>query len=697
MRAPDIAAGRWLLSLALLGWPTAATAGDVGLTARVWGGTTDVDNRGQNFLSQEYRLSFRQPVTPNLAVLVAAQGVRFDSRSEQDVRFDRRSTEPFLEVSYVRPTFNGRLIYIQRNNDGTSPADQFESESLVGQFAWQPGVGPQYSLRVLDASNVADTSVFGRDIDTKAIQFETSYFRSHWSARYEFEDTGQENTVSGASLDQRRHTVRGTYDDLLLAGRLSLSADLRVSRTSQQEEGAEDTFLGEQLRASEGLFALDLTPAVGALLSVPTLVDGDFSTPATVPIIGSPIEIGGANTFRNIGADLGLSQAVSRLEVTVNTDSGPNVAWEVYHSPDNLNWTRIGGETSRYERAPLFRYVIDFPQTEERFFKVVNVTANPEPVVLVTEIRALVDVEVGSGQATNARVTFLTRWTPVDRLTTSLALVYDDDRGSGRGLPQTESRESSADALVSYQVTPTLEARGQIFVSRFERLQTPVLQRQEQRASAGLAWSPLPTAVTVFRFSRRDELEGSTLLRRSDTIRARGTTDLLPGLQVISELVYNSVDDRASAFTLRSIGWSETVDTRLTSRLSLFGGFSIKQFLTTGTVSINQRVNTYWRLRWIVIPSLSFTSDWNYGREDDFDSWTQRYSLGWAPGPRLTTSVSYNSVQSRDLATSNVAGSANYRLNRFLNLFATFSRSSSERGVLATRVTNLQLGSAFTF
>ena len=89
------------------------------------------------------------------------------------------------------------------------------------------------------------------------------------------------------------------------------------------------------MRPRIGLFAVDALPDLSTLEPAPDLSNGDFITPARSGILpGSPIiEIGGANTFRNLGLDLGVNRQVTRLEITVNAVSGPGVVWAVWQSP----------------------------------------------------------------------------------------------------------------------------------------------------------------------------------------------------------------------------------------------------------------------------------------------------------------------------------------------------------------------------
>ena len=56
--------------------------------------------------------------------------------------------------------------------------------------------------------------------------------------------------------------------------------------------------------------------------------------------------------------------------------------WQVYHSSDNLNWFRVEQVVSFWD-AGFLHYRIQFPETTDRYFKAVNVTANPAEIYVL--------------------------------------------------------------------------------------------------------------------------------------------------------------------------------------------------------------------------------------------------------------------------------------------------------------------------
>lgn len=670
-------------------------AGEVSGNARILAGTTDAVGAGQDTLEQQYSLLYREPISPWLDFLISYQASEFDLES-QGMDFERDSQEPFLQLAYRRGAFNGRIGYRDRRNRGTTPEEVLDSDSTFAQFQWKPRRGPSYALRWTDSSDVADVAVFGRDVSTRLLEFDTTHFARRWNARYSLQSLDLDNRTTGFSLDQVRNLVQGAYENRFLRERLQLSTDWRFIRTAQDERAAPGTTLADPIPAVAGLEAVDLTPDIGSLNSIPTLIDTDTVTPAGPP----QIDIGGANTFRNVGVDLGLSRPVTRLEITVDNLSDPGLAWQVYHGPDNLNWAAVAGVTSTFDTVFL-RYTLEFPETVDRFFKAVNVSANSQVNVLVAEARALLDVQrTGAAERTATTVlgTVLARWAPPGRFGADLTLGVSDDSGEGTLVPTADSRNLTADALIRYAFTDTIVGRARYHRTDFERDQTPVLTREEERLSAALAWNPIPAVDALFTASRREETERGRRLRQSDTLEARAATILVPGLRVTSELAYTSVADPFSGFDLASWSWRETFDTRPLPDLEVFGGFTLEFFDAAGSVSLAERRTTNWSVAWNLDP-LSFSAWWDLGREDDRDTLSQRYQVGWSPGSRLTASTSYASNDSSgatEIATWSAA--LTYQLDRNWSLFATASRSHLRQPVGGSdRVESAQFGMTVAF
>lgn len=669
--------------------------GDLSGTAQLSRVQSDQDPGQVDTLSQNYQLRWFQQVTPAIGFFASYQS--YIMKTEDDtIDFERRSREPTIELTYSRPGISARVGWQDRRTRGSSDAETLDSRSVTGQVTWRPSRGPQYTLRWADSTNVADVEVFGRDQDTRSLAFDTGYLGRGWSARYSFEDFTVDNNLTGFRLDQQRNTLRATWSQDFLDEKLSLQTDWLYGRTDIDEQVPAGETIAEIVRVREGLFAIDTTPLIGVLDPAPGLVDGDRLNPVL-----PRIEIGGASTFRNIGVDLGVTRPVTRLEITVDSLSDPDLIWTVYQSDDNLTWQTTGLVSSDFD-VDFLRYRIRFPETTNRYFKAVNVSANSESTVAVTEIRALRDVEgltTESRRATNTRAYVVADLVPGGPVNARFSFGLDDDTGSGQALADFHTRDLTYDLQLDTRFTGTLRGLFQYHLADSEREREPLLSREETRYAATLLYEPLEQLNATLNASRREESQAGSLLRRDDQLRAGFLADLLPGLHLGSEVVYDDVSNPFTGVDYTSWTWNETLDTRPVEPLGLRGGVSVQRFMSGGLLGLERRNVSWGQMDWRIGRFVNLLADWSYGREDRSRTTSQRYAMSWTPGTTLSVSGSWFASRSSGGVETSTAGiGAGYRMNRNLRLFSNWSRSKlTQRGVLPSRVTSLQYGLALTF
>jgi hypothetical protein len=616
--------------------------------------------------------------------------------STDQLDFERRADQPEVFLNYSRSTFSMTLSYFDRSNTGTNPRDNFDSTLATLIAEWRPKHGPRYQIQFRDGSNVADPQLFSRDTDSTDFQFDAVYTQPKWSARGSWISSEIDNNVTGFVLDQDRLLIRGNYSNGFFDDRLSFWVEGWLSEVKQTQVTPSGSMLAQPVPAVQGLFALDPTPIIGSLEPSPGLIDGDTETPV-VP----RIEIGGSNQSRNIGVDLGVTNRVTRLEITVDTLSDPTLVWEVYQSPDNFNWRLVGGVASAFDEAFL-RYTLVVPETVDRYFKAVNVSPNALTNVGVTEIRALLDVaQLGRDEAKSStyRVDARTHIHPIRRLRGSVFLFASNDVDIADGRVSQEINEFSVNLPFQYEISRTLLLTFGYLLNSFEQNLTPVLSRTERRYGTGLQWTPIPNVRGRFNLDRRDESDQGRLIRRTDSARAIALLQIFPDLQLNSELIVSEVDDFANRFTQRVFRWIETVESRPASTWRIGGGWTASWFDSAGILTVDQRLTLQMFTSWQIVPYLSISANLDYTIDDVQESLDQRYSLFWSPGRKLTISLYYQDSESVDLRKIRTyGGSLSYRLNRWFVLFANAADSSTEDfGIGMTQTRSGRLGFNLNF
>lgn len=674
-------------------------AAELSGSAVVSAGTTDVDGAESEVVDQQYAFSLFQRFTPYLSLRLGASVLDLGSEAPSGEDFSRRSREPQLELLYSRPALSARVAVLDRVSEGSSAEDEFEVESVVGNLSWRTPWGPALSLQLRDESNVADAAVFGRDTDTRSLTGSAVWTRALWSTGYTVERFELDNRLSGLTLEQTRQDLRLDAGRRFFDDRLALAFDSRVSRLDRTEAGAPGADLAEPLPARQGLFAVDTSPDSGSLEPAPGLVDGDFATPA---VAGGGI--GGAETFRNFGVDLGLPLPVTRLEVSVDAPTGPEVIWEVWRSPDNLLWERVPGVVRELDPA-LLRYTLRFAETTERFFKAVNVTVNPAVGVDVTELRALRDVDRLSppdGEATLYRADLVATYRPVERVMVRVNGGASEDETLSGEITRRRFEEVHAGARLEVGLPADLRFRAGYQYVDFENRVEPVLLRTERVYDAGLVWTPLPTLEAGLTTQLRDELEEDREIRALQTTRLRVLAELLPDLRLTSELERSRIEDSLSGLDRDGWAFRQLLDARPTDRWSVAGGWSLLRFEdSTGRVLLD-RVGLDLQTTWIATPYLTLIGAWDYSVDDAATGRTflrQSYTVAWSPGTKLAASVTWESFEDQDLRqTTSSAANATYRITQRFSLFGTLTRSSfDETGGEASETTSFRTGISLFF
>ncbi len=670
---------------------TPARALDLTGSARLWAGPVKTDFLQQDQVDQRYRLRLSQQLSPWLTVFAGYAYTDFRTDFDLGPTFERSSREPLFGLFYDRPTFSARFTGFDRAIRTTNSSQDLDVRSLQAELDWRPRWGPRFSLRIQDSNNVVDPQIFGRETDAQFLDFAILYDRQLWSARYRYQLSKTDNKTTGFKLDQGTHELRGTFGKRWWQDRLYVSLDGRVARLEQDQQIPLGTSIAQPIPVRQGLFAVDTSPAVGDLAPVPGLIDGDFDTPTT-----PPIDIGGANSFRNIGVDLGINRPITRLEISVDRPSGPALLWEIYQSPDNLNWAPIGGIRSAWD-AGFLRYTLFLPETSNRFFKAVNLSVNGISEVLVTEIRALVDaenIEDSQSDGNEYWVDFFTSLQPHRRMELSFLASTRKDLTLGVGGLGRDRDTVDLHGQALFRLARNLDFRLGYRQTEIEEALEPTLLRDETQSNVALEWRPLPTVNVLAQASRRDETEDSDLIRSSDTILLRAATELLPDLRTTIEWSFSAIDDPFSGFEQDVNRWLVGLDTRPRESWILGANISYATYDSTGVITLTQRTNAQIYTTWLPTSYLTLSGDWTISDDNLRNSLTQRYAVGWSPGRKLSTSLSFQGTETADSAsTQTITASINYRLNRWVTLWSNTSKATTDiTGLTSSETKTFRLG-----
>ena len=683
--------------MSLAGLAAPALPADLNGSVLVATTSTTAGGLQSDLLEQQYTLGLLQPLTPYLSVRLGYQYFGLGTTFQDGSTFTRSTSQPLVELLYDRDRLSGRVSFYQLSIDSSVEAENLDRRSLAANLSWKASSGPGFNVNFRDDRNVADVSVFGRDVTSRLLDLTAFYNRQHWSASYTFETLALDNPSNAFRTDQNRNEARLNAQRSFWAGRFSVGLSGHASRLDRTTAIGEDAELAEPVPAAAGLFAVDTSPEIGELVASPTLVDGDAATPAS-----PPVEIGGASLYRNVGVDLGVTRPITRLEIAVDVVSGPSVVWQVYRSRDNLFWEAVPGATSTFDSG-LLRYRIRFPQTEDRFFKAVNVSSNPAPAVRVTEIRALLDLaSTALDESTDDnryRGDVILGFNPSRRVSLAVGVGASSDETLAAGLVRRDYEEAHALARLTVGLARGLDLNLGYRYNDSENRREPVLLRTVSQYNANLTWKPLSTVDAALTLGRRDESEKTTLLQSQDSVRLGVALQLLADLRYVTDFDVARIEDPFAGRSRNSLTWTHTLEMRPVPTWDLAGSFVLSRNETFAGESLLDRTQYQVWTTWNPTSYVSLTGSWWYTDDSGRSSLSQSYNVSYAPGDRLTISATYQGFDDvAGVGTSTDSLNATYRLFAQFLLFANLSRSTTRdiQGE-STRVSNFRAGLQLAF
>ena len=675
----------------------AARGAELDGSARVAWTESDTETATVATTEQSVHLGLTQILTPYLRLRVSESYADLSSTLDGADVFSRSNEQPRVELLYGRPNLTARVGYDLARTRSDVEADRFDASSVTGSLAWRTRVGLRLGLSLREATNRGDVAALGRDVDDRRARLDLAFDRGHWSVGYSAAYGELERVSTGLAVEQLRHDLRFSGARDWLAGRLHIGVNALAGRLeSQQRRGEGD--LGEPLPAVAGLATIDASPETATLDAAPGLVDGEVGE-ATTP----PIEIGGANTFRNVGVDLGLSLPATRLEIHVDRPSGAGLGWRVYHSADNLFWEPIPAVTGEFD-ATLLRYSLRFAPVTDRYFKAVNVTINPAELVRVTEVRALREITAILGADDSSsdlyRAGVSLGWQIAPRVQLSLGADTSNDETTFGAVTRRDYTTSSARGGLTVDMSRDLRlVVGYRWLDSEDR-RVGGIQRSTEEVSASLRWDPLPTVDAVLALATRDELDAGELLSTSTTSRLSVSLRLLEELRLVSELLLSRLDSRLLGVERDTVHWTQRFETEPYEHWRFDGGYTWSR--TESGVDgqpLLERTSFFATVYWSPGAALAFHGSLIYYDDSVGASLRQSYGLSWVPGPKLTFSLAWNEFEEqRGQLTGGGSLAVNYHLASRAQLFATLTESRTELADgTRERVTTAHAGTAVSF
>jgi hypothetical protein len=335
-------------------------------------------SRDDETFTQRYSLDLLFRPYPNLQVIGGGLFERTDSTThEDDLDIDgmQRRIRPYLTATLRNAIYNAAFGYFRTRDDLKSGPLSLGNiqESWNATFGWRPDGFPRVTGRFIRTNNfdpdksLVDTTsdladLVGEYQPVDALQL---YYRG---AVETFDDHLQDITV-----DRTTQSGRVTYGDTFFDRRLEVNGEYDANHFTTDVTTSGVGLVTTTLFPVTGL-RTDPNPVATPTLIVDTTLSDQNTAAATVVDLGLPAVP--PTRPIDIGLDLDVPKGVNLLTVWIDRDLPLPIAnsfsWDVYTSPDNLNWsfrqTVFPASFGALDR----RFEIAFATQTTRFIKVVT-------------------------------------------------------------------------------------------------------------------------------------------------------------------------------------------------------------------------------------------------------------------------------------------------------------------------------------
>jgi hypothetical protein len=667
-------------------------------------------NAKVNQLRQRYTLFYGERLYPYLNLRVGGTFDKTISEAESDIGTSR-STEtnifPSADLTLNNPFISaGAGISRHEGTIETRGGDRVTNiqDKKTAFLGFRPEGLPSLDLQAAMYHNY-DKTRKTTDSETDIYSATTRFTPvRNLDLAYAVSLSKNEDLLSGTRSDLTAQNERVSYSNRFFGNRVNFSTDysaFQSTRETRRGTGGEVAF---QLFPFAGLSSISDTPTLDVLQPNQALVDGNTTASSGINI-GQGASLSGDTRLRSVGLDFGSATAMNTLYIYVDRQLPASVAgavaWDVYVSSDNQNWTPV--QTGLHGAFNSFtnRFELLFPDVTTRYVKAatrpVGVTVLPPPGtdisnIFITELQAFIrkpeSQVVGKTRQTgdlfnaNASVAILENQLLVYSVYYSQTVASGAPRTTflSNSLSSTKrfnevfsgnarvAREDALDALgkslaytgaVSLNAVPlptlshTLVVSTRTLESRGEKSRTSSLFLNNSAAlyegvsvnlSGGISYASIATGGT----SQSTFLNGgaSIVPNRSVSLNVNHleTQSSLPG-GVINRAVSSTGD----------IAWSPVQ--------TVYLAYSITESSVTNTP---RQTHQSYTASWVPFSTgaLNFTASYVENRSSAADSVDRVLGFGalWRMGPRILLSAGYSVAKSTSPSQSSDARSLSTNL-----------------------------------
>lgn len=679
------------------------------------GRSSSVTDPGQEYTSdtlrQQYNLTLLKRIYPSLTLF--AGGIVEKSRSSYEAADTDRTTattayRPFVDLTLRSPFVTAGAGYSrQQTTTGATdgPMRTLVQDRYSAVVGWQREQLPSVSVR-WEKTQVGDRA---REEENQAHEMAGLVAKYEplpsLQLRYEQTRDDTQNKIDATEVQSRTTTGRADFSESWLDSRIGLFLSYAASRRRTEIVESATGLLDLQLYPFRGLFAVDDTPATGALDAAFTLIDGDTAT-ATGITIGLPVTVPGA---RNAGLDMGSATTMNLLALWVswNNTSLPSViagsfTWDLYTGDDNLTWTLQASNVAATFDTFRNRFELVIPEVTARYVKLVVNPLTPAQALASPEFAAAADQQIHVTELQVFRRTtpdgpVITRTRSANGsfravLLQTPLLTYDLNYGGFISETDTTTRQTTVSngLSLSYRFSPKVawDARA-----ARQDSSDPQGTTITYLVTAGTTVTPLPVLTHVLSYSGRasDQPETDSV---QHSVFLSNTASLYHGLDVsASGGVSHGRDSTGLRTDSRTFLAGAMIAPRKDLTISPSYSVTVNELSGAGhepTVEATRRADL--SASSTPTETLYLTASWGWITQAGVrHERVKAYNASWSPfrGGALQLSVHYaeDRRSTEDSINRLLTSGARWNISRSLNLTATVSRSRNTSTLQQSRTT----------
>jgi hypothetical protein len=366
--------------------------------------------------SQRYNLMLEKMIYPKLRLNSAGIFQKDTSNvksGDEEIHSTNTRFSPHVTLTLLDPIYSAGVGYYLREQEQAS--SQSFTTTTIGEdysanLGWKPVGLPTLDLKYMK-TNRYDKNRTVQDQTQDSFSLMSQYAFKGIDLRYFGSSATTKDLLHNRETQDMNHNGMASYYGSFFQGRANFGTSYNIVRNEIKvtSTGTGGAPISTQQFPISGLSLITDTHTLTPLDLNPVLIDGNL-TVASGLNIGLPAPAADSRA-RNMGLDSQVVTEVNNLLIWVDREVPANIAstfsWDIYTSPDNLNWTLLS-TVFPAPFGPFQNYFeIDFPNVRTRYIKAVVKPLQPTvigapgfPSIFITEVQAFVKQSASpSGQS----------------------------------------------------------------------------------------------------------------------------------------------------------------------------------------------------------------------------------------------------------------------------------------------------------